>query len=389
MADATMTDAAEAAPVFKVKGIRGFGSSYLRGRVWWIRYSVHGVEHRESTKSERLLDAERLLKTRWKQVGRGRFIGPREDRVTVDGLLDGLVTWYTMNGRRSGKALKSRLKHVRAFFGHMRAVDVDAARVDAYRQARLAEKTRRGGMATTATVNRECAVLRRAFRLGMEQERVAHMPTIRMLREAAPRQGFVEPATFETIVANLEEPLADIARFGYGTGWRREEILSLEWAHVDMASRRVRLRAEHSKNEDPRVIVLTGDLLALMERRLRARTYETPNGPALSTWVFHRQGHRVIEFRTAWRAACAKAKVPGLLFHDLRRSAARNMDAAGVSPVVAMRITGHKTDSMWRRYRIVNEHDIEKALAVTQAAVKTAPPSNVTALGAAREARAR
>jgi hypothetical protein len=64
------------------------------------------------------------------------------------------------------------------------------------------------------------------------------------------------------------------------------------------------------------------------------------------------------------------------------------MDAAGVSPVVAMRITGHKTDSMWRRYRIVNEADIEKALAVTQAAVRHAPPSNVADLGAARARKA-
>jgi hypothetical protein len=59
--------------------------------------------------------------------------------------------------------------------------------------------------------------------------------------------------------------------------------------------------------------------------------------------------------------------MPGLIFHDLRRSAARNMDRSGqVRPTVAMRITGHETDSMWKRYRIVDEDDIERALTATQ-----------------------
>ncbi len=43
----------------------------------------------------------------------------------------------------------------------------------------------------------------------------------------------------------------DVATFAYITGWRREAVLSLEWQDVDLVHRRVRLRAEHSKNEDP------------------------------------------------------------------------------------------------------------------------------------------
>jgi integrase len=87
----------------------------------------------------------------------------------------------------------------------------------------------------------------------------------------------------------------------------------------------------------------------------------------LSEWVFHRDGEAIGDFRKAWETACQEAGVAGLHFHDLRRSAARNMDRTGrVSSAVAMKITGHVTDSMWRRYRIVDEHDIERALTVTQ-----------------------
>jgi integrase len=121
------------------------------------------------------------------------------------------------------------------------------------------------------------------------------------------------------------------------------------------------LLREHSKNSEPRVLVLTGDLLALVERRVATKVEGCP-------WVFHRGGHRIVNFKRSWSVATKAAGVPDLLFHDLRRSAVRNLDKAGVSQSVAMHITGHKTDSVYRRYRIVDEGDIERALTMTQTA---------------------
>lgn len=204
--------------------LKGFGYLYLRGKIWWIRYSVGGRDYRESSGSEHEKAAFKLLKLRWQEVGRGRFIGPSQDRVMMEDLFTSLESEYVINGRRSLEALRGRLAHLRDAFFNCRAVDVNESRIERYKLMRLAEKTKRGHKPIQpATVNRELAALRTAFRLAVRHKLIAAAPVIDLLKENNVRQGFVELATFEAIVAALPAYVQDFTRFAYLTGWRKGE----------------------------------------------------------------------------------------------------------------------------------------------------------------------
>jgi integrase len=143
---------------------------------------------------------------------------------------------------------------------------------------------------------------------------------------------------------------------------RRGEILSLTWANVDRAAKVIRLNK--TKNGKRRLLAYgkSPELVAVIELQHEARTALGRESAALTPWMFHRGGEPVRDFRAAWANACKAAGVPGRLFHDLRRTAIRNMVRSGVADVVAMSISGHQTRSVFDRYNIVNEADIAEAL---------------------------
>ncbi|MGA7795595.1 MAG: site-specific integrase, partial [Candidatus Acidiferrales bacterium] len=192
------------------------------------------------------------------------------------------------------------------------------------------------------------------------------------------------------VVANLPEDLRDFTRFAFATAWRKGEVSSLRWSDVEDDV--IRLRGENSKNGEARQVVIDGDLVEIIKRRRALRAVETPDGTALCEYIFHREGEPVGEFRKSWARACVAAKVgvmicptcasegaalmcpnckkptayAGRIFHDLRRSGVRDMIRSGVPQNVAMKISGHKTASMFRRYDIASETDLRQAMLSVQ-----------------------
>ena len=247
------------------------------------------------------------------------------------------------------------------------------------RRAQAYITARRGAQKSNATINRELELLRRALRLAHDRQLLPSIPKVRVLTENNTRQGFFERPALEAVVTALPAYLQDFTRFAYLTGWRKGEITSLKWTDVDRDAGAIRLRPEAAKTGRGRTVMLEGDLAELVDRRWKARLVEKNGNLRVAALVFHRDGEPVGDFRKAWATACQAAGVPDKLFHDLRRTAARNMVRAGVPERVAMAVTGHLTRSMFDRYNIVSEDDLRVAAQKTTMYVDTLPTKRLPA----------
>ena len=358
-------------------GARGQGAlvRFSGSAHWYSRYFVRGKEHVESTGTSDFKKARRFHRQKLDEIatdrqGLKKFVSPVDRRLTVGDLFDALDADYKLR-KKDSPSYRSHMKPIKKHFGDWRAVDLSAEAVDVYIEERLEAEMSHG------SINRECQLLGQALRLAFERQRIPAPPPIRHLPETSVRQGFFEAEEFSKLVAALPDYLQDLTRFAYLTGWRRGEVISLRWSDVDRPGAVIRLRPEESKNGQGRTVPIDGDLAPLIERRWQGRLVEGEGDiPRVTDLVFHNAGEPIVDFRKAWATACVKAglyyvvkdetgkekQVPEKLFHDLRRTAVRDMIRAGVPERVAMDITGHKTRSVFDRYNIVNERDKREAL---------------------------
>lgn len=336
------------------------GCVYLRGHVYWLKWTdaLGRVCYRSSGSGDRTV-AENVLRDELKRRADGLAASPDPRRTLVDDLLEALKNRYRVEGRRSGERLEDAVEHLLRLFRGVSAAKVKGSDVLRYANLRLEEK------AKPATINRELAALRAAYRLGLDNDLIVAMPRIRLLPENNARQGFADATQLAAICRKLEKrhpDVADAVRFMFITGWRsRSEVLPLTWAQIDFPGGLVRLEPGTTKNNEGRSFPLIPELRALLERRQAiTRRCERAQGRIIAH-VFHRYGRPIKSLRRAWKTACRAAGVPWLLLHDLRRSAVRNLERAGVSRSVAMKLTGHKTENVYRRYAIVAEGDLREA----------------------------
>jgi integrase len=179
-----------------------------------------------------------------------------------------------------------------------------------------------------------------------------------MLPENNTRTGFLEYAEYVAVRDQLPWYAKSLFVVAYHVGGRRGELTSIHWSQVDLEAKQIRLHGNQTKNKKPRTLPIYGDMKEWLVESKRIRDERLPGCP----WVFYTgEGERLYWFYDAWDAACIRAKLAGLLFHDLRRSAVRNMERAGIPRNIAMSISGHRTESVYRRYDIVVEKDFTDA----------------------------
>jgi integrase len=334
----------------------------------WIKYYQGGRAVRESTGTTKETVARRILRSREGDVERGIPINPQMGRITFDDAAKDLLNDYKTNGKKSHDHVKRRIDlALEPAFRGRRLIGITTDQVRTY----IADRQTAG--ASNATINRELAALKRMYTLAVQAGKLHAKPYIPMLREDNTRRGFFEAEHFAGVCSKLPEPLQPLVKFAYLTGWRmKSEILPLEWRQVDWDGRTVRLDPGTTKNREGRVFPFTAALETLLKTQLTEHERLKKAG-RLVRLVFNRDGSRIKNFRRSWISACKAAGVPGRIPHDFRRTAVRNLERAGIPRSSAMAMVGHKTESIYRRYAIVDAGVLRDAASKIDLAAGTIP----------------
>lgn len=352
--------------------MRGMGRVYQRGSIWWVQYCYRGKTYRESASSTHRTHAVKLLRRRLDEIGRGRLLGPDVERTTFENLAQMILTDYRMNKQKSLRSVTLSLRHLGATFTRTPAIDITTDRVRVYIAAR------QDTGAANSSINRELSALKRMFHLAEGVGKVHRVPRIPRLPEDNVRKGFFEADQFAAILPHLDKDLQPLFHTAYITGWRiPSELATRQWPHIDFRAGWLRLEPGETKNKEGRMFPMTRELRAILERqRNRTEALQRAAGQIIP-WVFHRNGKQIKSYSKAWKATCLKAGLTNRIPHDFRRTAVRNLERAGVPRSAAMKMVGHKTQSIYQRYAIADESMLRdagtKLDALHQAEKKTRP----------------
>ena len=323
---------------------------YLRGRIWWVRYSYQGKIIRQSVGPDRRL-AEQALQAIRGDIVRGSFKLRRiDERRTFGEMAEEYI---------AEKAEKRSLGRDKTSFGNLTPVFGKRALHLITRRDIEAYSRDRASKVKGATINRELALLRHLFNIAIDKGYTDHNPARGFKRypEAPWRHKFFfSESEIGRLISASAPHLRPILAVAFGTGLRKGDILGLKWRNVDLD--RGIISIEMQKTGEPIEIPLIPMLRDLL-RQMRSRA-------GLSQFVFSigSSGQGIGNIKTAFRAALRRSGlvVKGYRFHDIRRTFARMLYNQGVILTKIQRLLGHKSVITTERYLGVKFEETKEAI---------------------------
>ena len=327
-----------------VRKERGVFEKVPGSDIWWIRFKVAGVEHRE--KVGRRGDAIKLYKIRKADILRGvKMPANMKDKgIKFSVLAQEAIDWYVNHDRRDVRNFKGRMKFILEAFADRVADEIKPSDIDAWISSHKW---------SAATKNRYKNVFGKTFKIALADGKVTGNPA-RMVEQRAENN-----ARIRFLSADEEERLREAIKKRFpkhmpefdvalNTGMRKSEQFSLEWSQVSLTRKRIRL--EKTKNGSDREIPLNKTCPNVLEALHGIRPH---NGR-----VFLSKYGRDLNDPRAWfELALEEAKV-NFRWRDLRRTFISRLVMKDVNLRTVQELAGHKTISMTTRYaHLAPEHN--------------------------------
>jgi len=313
--------------------------------IWWIRFKVNGVEHRE--KVGRRGDAIKLYKIRKADIHRGVKMptNMRDKGIKFSVLAQEAIDWYISHERRDVRNFKGRMKFILEAFADRVAEEIKPSDIDSWIGSHKW---------SPATKNRYKNVFGMTYKIALADGKVTSNPA-RMGEQRAENNARIrflsddeEKRLREVIKQRFSThmPEFDVA---LNTGMRKSEQFTLEWTQVSLSRKRIRL--ERTKNGSDREIPLNKTCLKVFEALHASRPH---NGRVFLS----KYGYDLNNPRKWFELAVEAAKLKNFRWHDLRHTFISRLVMKDVNLRTVQELAGHKTISMTTRYaHLAPEHN--------------------------------
>jgi len=328
---------------------------YQRGQIWYVDYYYDGRRIRRKVGSEK--DAENALAAIKADILRGEYRFKKDRKIRFEDFAKEYLDYAKINKRSWGRD-ESSLKRLLPFFGNMLLSKIAVRHIEEYKRMRL-EKVK------TGTINRELASLKHMFTIAEKLGKFDGKNPVKQVKFFQERQYVMKILDREEINRLIDAAaghLKPILIIAVSTGMRKGEIFNLRWSDIDFVDHYIHIKK--TKSNVMRKVPMNGVVATTLKNIERKSEFIFP-----SFWS--KKHKHIMEVFRLFKAACKKAGIRDLRFHDLRHTAATLMVTGGIPLVTVSQILGHATIHMTMKYAHPTPEDKRKAVNVLASIFET------------------
>jgi len=263
----------------------------------------------------------------------------RKEKISFRDFAQKYLELYAQTNKISWKTDRSCIKNMNHYFGNIYLSELTSEDIEKFKKDKLSNGLQK------STVNRYLAILRKMLNLAKDW---GYLPQEREIRfRLFPerdnlKERILSEAEEKRLLQTSSELVKSVVKVALNTGMRLREILNLRWNQINFNARVIKV--DNAKNGKIRFVDVNTPLLRELQM-LRSRDGQSPN-------VFSNPetGKPYLDIKTGFKAACRRAGIEGLRFHDLRHTFASRLVERGVDLITVKDLLGHSTVKMTERY---------------------------------------
>jgi integrase len=316
-------------------------SLYQRGKSWYYDFQYRGERYTGNIGPVSKTVAKEILAKKKAEAVEDRYELPsKKPSPLFEAMAEEYLRYYQANRRpRSVERHQMAYQALQRVFAGKRLADINPFLIEKYK--RLRKESGR----SEVTINRELAFLKNLFTMAIKWGKANENPVsqVRFFREDNGRTRFLTEEEEARLVGACSQSLRPLVITALHTGFRKSELLALRWEHVDFRHHLITVEAAYAKNGETRSIPMTATLTETL------RVLKGKGEPSTPVFLTH-TGTPYRHIAKVFGAACRRAELTDVTFHDLRHTFASRLVMAGVDLPTVQALMGHKTIAMTMRY---------------------------------------